>query len=88
MGWFKFFINDITVRNLITDYIARSEMSRKKHNNTMDQVETSIDALVQDALEEAMDLTVYLKKLKEVLNENPELHKIINRKITYESSKS
>tara|TARA_R110002051_G_scaffold58842_1_gene108037 strand:+ start:1039 stop:1296 length:258 start_codon:yes stop_codon:yes gene_type:complete len=81
MGWFKFFIKDMTVLNLITDYIARSEESRKKHNNTMDQVETSIDALVQDALEEAMDLTVYLKKLKEILNENPDLHKIINRKI-------
>ena len=82
MGWFKFFIKDRTVLNLITDYISRSEESRKKYNNTMDQVETSIDALVQDALEEAMDLTVYLKKLKEILNENPDLHKIINRKIT------
>jgi hypothetical protein len=79
MGWFKFFIEDKTVQNLLTAFVLRSEESRKKHNNTIDQVEKPISQWAQEALEEAQDLCVYLQKLKEVLNENPELHKKIDK---------
>ena len=79
MGWFKFFIQDKTVQNLLTSFVLRSEQSREKHNNTIDQVDKPITQWVQEALEEAQDLCVYLQKLKEVLDENPGLHKIINK---------
>jgi uncharacterized protein YheU (UPF0270 family) len=79
MGWFKFFIQDKTVQNLLTSFVLRSEQSREKHNNTIDQVDKPITQWVQEALEEAQDLCVYLQKLKEVLDENPGLHKTINK---------
>ena len=74
MGWFKFFIQDKTVQNLLTSFVLRSEQSREKHNNTIDQVDKPITQWVQEALEEAQDLCVYLQKGQEVRAENTGLN--------------
>ena len=87
MGWFKFFLEDSTVKNLITQFVLRSEDSRKKHNNTIDQVDKDISQWVQEALEECMDQAVYLMRLKEKIDENPELYQKTNTQITKTSSK-
>jgi len=79
MGWFKFFLEDNTVKNLLTSFVLRSEESRKKHNNTIDQVDRPISQWVQEALEEAQDLCVYLQKLKEVIDENPGIYNKNNK---------
>jgi len=59
--------------------VLRSEESRKKHNNTIDQVDRPISQWVQEALEEAQDLCVYLQKLKEVIDENPGIYNKNNK---------
>tara|TARA_R110002012_G_scaffold321654_1_gene550451 strand:- start:2165 stop:2374 length:210 start_codon:yes stop_codon:yes gene_type:complete len=58
---------DKTVRNLVKKLIKRSIESNKKHNNTIDQVKKPNIKWVEEALEEAMDLCVYLQRLHDKL---------------------
>lgn len=59
---------DKTVRNLVKKLIKRSMESNKKHNNTIDQVKKPNIKWVEEALEEAMDLCVYLQRLHDKLD--------------------
>ena len=64
---------DKTVNNLMVKFSNRSIVSNKKHNNTIDKVERPIKELVSEALDEAMDMCVYLQRLLEKI-ENEELN--------------
>ena len=63
-------IEDKTVRNLIYKFALRAEESNFKHKNTIDQVNKSQMQWVTEALEEAMDMCVYLQRLKEKMLED------------------
>ena len=64
---------DKTVNNLMVKFSNRSIVSNKKHNNTIDKVERPIKEWVSEALDEAMDMCVYLQRLLEKI-ENEELN--------------
>jgi tRNA G18 (ribose-2'-O)-methylase SpoU len=58
---------DKTVKELVKKFIVRSITSSKKHGNTIDQVKKPNIKWVEEALEEAMDLCVYLQRLHDKL---------------------
>ena len=53
-----------TVMEVIKDIASRAEVGIKKYNKTMDRDDLSVSDWVQHAYEEALDLTVYLCRLK------------------------
>ena len=64
---------DATLNNLMVKFSNRAIVSNKKHNNTIDKVERPIKEWVSEALDEAMDMCVYLQRLIEKI-ENEELN--------------
>ena len=64
---------DKTVNNLMVKFSNRAIVSNKKHNNTIYKVERPIKEWVSEALDEAMDMCVYLQRLLEKI-ENEELN--------------
>ena len=58
-------VKDTTVRNLINKFALRAEISNSKHKNTIDQVDKTQIQWAVEALEEAMDMCVYLQRLIE-----------------------
>ena len=62
-------LEDKTVKNLINKFKERAIESNKKHGNKIHEVERPIIEWLTEALEEAMDLCVYLQKILEQLKE-------------------
>tara|TARA_R100000458_G_C8243365_1_gene221851 strand:- start:872 stop:1093 length:222 start_codon:yes stop_codon:yes gene_type:complete len=60
-------IDDKTITNLLMKFVQRGISSNKKHGNTISNVEKSTKQWVVEALEEAMDMCVYLERLLEKL---------------------
>lgn len=57
--------------NIIDDLLAREEKGIKEYGTTMDRTDLSEIEWLQHAYEEALDLSIYLKKLiKTKKNEN------------------
>ena len=54
---------------LIKEYESREGRGYLKYGTTMDREDLSLSEWVQHALEEAMDLTLYLKKIKTKLDD-------------------
>jgi len=54
---------------LIKEYESREGRGFLKYGTTMDREDLSLSEWVQHALEEAMDLTLYLKKIKTKLDD-------------------
>ena len=65
----KLMLKDKTVKNLINKFKERAIESNKKHGNKILEVERSTIEWLTEALEEAMDLCVYLQKILEQLKE-------------------
>ena len=65
----KLMLEDKTVKNLINKFKERAIESNKKHGNKIHEVERPIIEWLTEALEEAMDLCVYLQKILEQLKE-------------------
>ena len=65
----KLMLKDKTVKNLINKFKERAIESNKKHGNKIHEVERPIIEWLTEALEEAMDLCVYLQKILEQLKE-------------------
>jgi len=57
------------LNQLILEFQSREERGFKKYGTTMDRTDLSLSEWVQHALEEAMDLTQYLYKIKQQLND-------------------
>jgi hypothetical protein len=57
------------LNQLISEFQSREESGFKKYGTTMDRTDLSLSEWVQHALEEAMDLTQYLYKIKQQLND-------------------
>ena len=54
---------------LIKEYESREGRGFLKYGTTMDREDLSLNDWIQHALEEAMDLTLYLTKIKQQLND-------------------
>ena len=65
----KLMLKDKTVKNLINKFKERAIESNKKHGNKIHEVERTTIEWLTEALEEAMDLCVYLQKILEQLKE-------------------
>ena len=64
---------DKTVNNLINKFSKRAIKSNLKHKNTIDNVSKSRLEWLKEALEEAMDLCVYLQRAIEEENAKEEI---------------
>jgi len=60
---------DATVNKLINKISSRAINSNAKHNNTIDKVNKTIGQWTVEALEESMDMSVYLQRLLELISE-------------------
>ena len=60
--------NDKIVESVIDKFKQRSEVGIKKYNKTMDRNDLDIIQWLTHAQEEAMDLALYLEKIKFELN--------------------
>jgi len=49
--------------------MERAEMGKNKYGTTMERTDLSLEEWLTNAQEEAMDLSIYLEKIKEKLNE-------------------
>jgi len=54
---------------LIKEYESREDRGFLKYGTTMDREDLSLSEWVQHALEESMDLSLYLFKIKTLLND-------------------
>lgn len=57
---------DKIVREVVAKYKQRSDTGIKKYNTTLE--ENNTDDFLNHAMEEAMDFTLYLMKIKTILN--------------------
>jgi hypothetical protein len=58
-------MNDTIVQSVIEQFKQRSEVGIKKYNTTLDRTDLNRLEWLQHAQEEAMDLILYLEKLKQ-----------------------
>ena len=65
---------DNTVNNLMIKFSNRAIVSNKKHGDKIHEVEKSTKQWVTEALEEAMDMCVYLQRLLEKLEKEEQLN--------------
>jgi hypothetical protein len=56
---------DSVVRSVVTKFMERSEVGRKKYGTDLDRQDLSILDWIQHAQEEHMDAILYLEKLKQ-----------------------
>jgi hypothetical protein len=63
------FVPDSIVDTILNKFVDRAEMGFTKYNNTLDRNDLNLVQWINHAQEEAMDLVLYLEKIKqEVIN--------------------
>jgi hypothetical protein len=62
--WIETQVQDSVVQSVINKFKQRSEVGIKKYNTTLDREDLTKQDWIQHAQEEAMDLILYLEKLK------------------------
>ena len=65
---------DETVNNLMVKFSNRAIVSNRKHGDKIHEVEKSTKQWVTEALEEAMDMCVYLQRLLEKIETEEQLN--------------
>ena len=60
---------DSILESLIDKYKQRSELGIKKYNTTLDRTDLTLLDWINHAQDEAMDLSLYLEKIKTMLND-------------------
>lgn len=69
---------DSILTELLEKYVQRAEIGKAKYNMDMDRNDLSITEWVNHALEESMDLSIYLTKIKRELEfKNNQLETLI-----------
>jgi predicted nuclease with TOPRIM domain len=69
---------DSILTELLEKYVQRAEIGKAKYNMDMDRDDLSITEWVNHALEESMDLSIYLTKIKRELEfKNNQLETLI-----------
>ena len=62
-------MTDTILESLLDKFRQRSEVGQKKYNTTLDRKDLSLIEWLNHAQEEAMDLCLYLEKIKQTLND-------------------
>jgi hypothetical protein len=62
--WIETQVQDSVVQSVINKFKQRSEVGIKKYNTTLDRDDLTKQDWIEHAQEEAMDLILYLEKLK------------------------
>ena len=62
--WIEVQVKDSVVQSVINKFKQRSEVGIKKYNTTLDREDLTREQWIEHAQEEAMDLILYLEKLK------------------------
>jgi hypothetical protein len=62
--WIEAQVKDTVVQSVINKFKQRSEVGIKKYNTTLDREDLTKKDWIEHAQEEAMDLILYLEKLK------------------------
>ena len=62
--WIETQVKDSVVQSVINKFKQRSEVGIKKYNTTLDREDLTKQDWINHAQEEAMDLILYLEKLK------------------------
>jgi hypothetical protein len=62
--WIDTQVKDSVVQSVINKFKQRSEVGIKKYNTTLDREDLTKQDWIEHAQEEAMDLILYLEKLK------------------------
>jgi hypothetical protein len=62
--WIDTQVQDSVVQSVINKFKQRSEVGIKKYNTTLDREDLTKRDWIEHAQEEAMDLILYLEKLK------------------------
>ena len=62
--WIEAQVKDSVVQSVINKFKQRSEVGIKKYNTTLDREDLTDKDWINHAQEEAMDLILYLEKLK------------------------
>jgi hypothetical protein len=62
--WIDTQVQDSVVQSVINKFKQRSEVGIKKYNTTLDRDDLKKQDWIEHAQEEAMDLILYLEKLK------------------------
>ena len=63
---------DTILESLIDKYKQRSELGIKKYNTNLDRKDLTLLDWINHAQEEAMDLSLYLEKIKQTINNENE----------------
>ena len=62
--WIESQVQDTVVQSVIRKFKERSDVGIKKYNTTLDREDLTDKEWINHAQEEAMDLILYLEKLK------------------------
>ena len=62
-------MTDTILESVLTKFRQRSEVGQRKYNTTLDRKDLSLIEWLNHAQEEAMDLCLYLEKIKQELHE-------------------
>ena len=62
-------VSDSVVEAVRDDLLRRSRVGIEKYNTTLDRTDIDLKGWVTHALEEALDLSLYLKRIQIELNE-------------------
>ena len=62
-------MTDTILESVLTKFRQRSEVGQRKYNTTLDRKDLTLIEWLNHAQEEAMDLCLYLEKIKTMLNE-------------------
>ena len=62
-------MTDTILESLLTKFRQRSEVGQRKYNTTLDRKDLTLIEWLNHAQEEAMDLCLYLEKIKTMLND-------------------
>jgi succinate dehydrogenase flavin-adding protein (antitoxin of CptAB toxin-antitoxin module) len=62
-------MNDTILESVLTKFRQRSEVGQRKYNTTLDRKDLTLIEWLNHAQEEAMDLCLYLEKIKQTLHD-------------------
>jgi hypothetical protein len=73
-------MNDKIVESVVNQMIKRSEVGFKKYGKTLEREDYSIVDWINEAQQEALDLALYLERIKQDLIKAEEITKLANPK--------
>ena len=73
---------DSIVQTVVEKFVSRAEFGRKKYGKTMDRDDLTTDEWICHAVEEAMDMILYLSKLQiELQKRVPQSQNVVSEQI-------